>query len=419
MALLFTILLGLSTAILAYFIYTYSQQSFMRETEVAIDAEIASIVEWVQLTDNSDIREIIAHRQAHRKHHHYLLINKDGEKIAGDLDALPQEAERLTEGVILFFAQENRNAAKIHTLESGDQLLVARDISELSLLHEQRQLLSGLVILFMFIVIFVSFAISAFVVSRINRIAATAQNIIDTGDLSQRVPIDSDWDDLSNLAKVLNQFLRKIEELMSSVRTVSDNIAHDLRTPLTRLKYKLDQLDGEASTELASEADQMLATFNALLRIANIEAGRQENEFKAIDLSVVLNDVVELYEPLCDEKQINIHFSPTSFELEGDRNLLFQAFANILDNAVKFTPKKGDIRIEMDANRQIVISDNGPGVAEEERERVFNRLYRGESSRTSPGAGLGLSLVAAVVQLHNGSIELEDAKPGLSVTLKL
>lgn len=417
MALLFTILLGLSTAILSYFIYSFNQQGFIRETEAAIDADIAGIVEWTMLDESHDIDAILRHRQDTRRDQFYLLLNASGKKRAGNIDAMPKHADLLSEGIIMFDVGAQRVAAKIHTFDDGARLLVARDISDFLGEYEKIQLLSGLVILFMFIVIFVSFAISGFVVSRINRIASTAQSIMDTGDLSQRLPIDSTWDDLSNLARVLNRFLDRIEELLFGIRTVADNIAHDLRTPLTRLRNRLEKLDHGDSENLVAEADHLLDTFNALLRISNIETGKRHSAFETVALRTVMQDVVDLYEPLAEEKNVTLDVSLAPQDMTGDRDLLFQAFANLLDNAVKFTPDGGNISIALRDGPEIVIADTGPGIPEHDRKRVFERFYRGEASRTTQGSGLGLSLVAAVVELHRGRIALEDNAPGLKIRI--
>lgn len=283
--------------------------------------------------------------------------------------------------------------------------------------------LTGLGIVFMLLVILTSFAISTFVVGRTGHIAATAKSIMDTGDLSQRISIDSRWDDLGYMAEILNQLLARIEELMHGVKNVSDNIAHDLRTPLTRLRNNLETLQKNAGPQTAdlcenmvAEADRLLATFAALLRIARIETGRQRNQFVPLQMDAVIRDVLEMYEPVADEKNIRItaQLEPASYH--GDRDLLFQAFVNVLDNAIKFTPDGGTILITLD-NKTFSIADSGPGVAAADRDKIFERFYRTEASRNTPGNGLGLALVAAVVKLHGASIALADANPGLRISI--
>ena len=281
-----------------------------------------------------------------------------------------------------------------------------------------------LVITLMSLVVLVSFIISHFVVSRINSIAQTARDIMDTGDLSQRISIHTHWDDLSNLAQLLNRFLERNESLMDGIREVSNNIAHDLRTPLTHLRNQIEDMKSrdlkEADLdELLSEADQILAIFNSLLRISNIEKGKRLQAFEEIDLHALLSDVVELFEPLAEEKNIQLqHKKSSEIHIKGDRHLLFQLFANLLSNAIKFSPTGSDVIISATAS-EVIIADRGIGIADEEKELVFRRFYRSDASRSTEGNGLGLSLVKAIIDLHQGSIALEDNHPGLRVQIKL
>ncbi len=283
-------------------------------------------------------------------------------------------------------------------------------------------ILISIVFLLMLMVIGTSFFISVFVVRRINLIADTAKEIINTGDLSRRISVDTRWDDLSNLAQILNDLLDRIESLMEGVKRVSDNIAHDLRTPLSRLRSELETLKNdtenkEKAEKLIAEADQLLRTFNALLRIANIESGKRSQTFSTLNLDTVLNDIIEFYAPLAEEKNITISSNLPTATLKGDKDLLFQALANLLDNAIKFTPENGTISIATTKGPHITISDTGPGISEEDKGKVFDRFFRAETSRHTAGSGLGLSLVVAVIELHKGKITLKDNNPGLTVTL--
>lgn len=331
MAVLFTILLGISTSILVYFIYSYGQGRYISETEVVIDSST------------------------------YELI--------------------LVLGVLSIIA--------------------------------------------MSLVVIISFLISNFVVKRINIIGATAENIINTGNLSRRISIDTRWDDLSNLAGILNNLLARVESSMEDVRRVSDSIAHDLRTPLTRLKNNLEdaknsnEISEDKSDKLIEEADKLLQTFNAILRITNIEKGKRHSEFHNVNLKKIFIDVIELYEPLAETKKIKITEELENINFEGDKDLLFQAIANIVDNAIKFTPKNGEITLSLtkvsEGNISIEITDSGVGIKEGEKEKIFDRFFRGDKSRSSSGSGLGLSLVSAIVKLHKGTIEVENKNPqGLS-----
>lgn len=278
------------------------------------------------------------------------------------------------------------------------------------------------------------FYISFYVSDRINVIAETATRIIQTSDLSQRIPLDARWDDLSKLASILNSMLGEIEQLVNDIRTLSDNIAHDLRHPLTRLRNQMETMRGDALarndpklqqdfTRLIMECDGILSTFQAILRISNIESGKRHGGFLPLDIAQLLHDVVELYEPLATEKGITLHFATIPTRILGDKDLLFQTFTNLVDNAIKYTPAKGQVWVSAYPQNDIAhitIADSGLGISNEHKERVFNRFYRVERSRNLPGSGLGLSLVAAIIKLHNGTIALQDNIPcGLKVVVTL
>jgi len=276
------------------------------------------------------------------------------------------------------------------------------------------------------------FIVSFYVTKRINVIAQTATRIINTSDLSQRIPLDARWDDLGKLSSTLNTMLDEIEQLVNGIRTLSDNIAHDLRHPLTRLRNHIETMrEGSKDNaelqqklgELTLECDALLTTFQALLRISNIESGKRHSGFKHMDFTQLMHDVVELYEPLAAEKSIDLTFAPLPSQVMGDKDLLFQAFTNLIDNAIKYTPEHGTITIDMAQQEngvKVIIRDSGLGVSDEHKQRVFRRFYRVEHSRRAPGSGLGLSLVAAIIKLHSGFIQLHDNTPqGLCVTVTL
>lgn len=418
MALFFTLLLGISVSVLGYFNHYFSDKNFIERNEAVIDTELR------YLSDKAPDQLPLAEGRI------YLLLDSKNKKLKGDLAELPSNIIQTSKEVILFVSghPEKRYEAKIHTYVNGEKLLVGMDVTKAYAQNKKLKYLSLLGMGLMLIVIITSFLISTFVVGRTGHIAKIAHDIMRTGNLSQRIAQDSSWDDLGYLAQVLNGLLTKIEELMGNVRQVSDNIAHDLRTPLTRLRNKLEALQKEAEKSeakelaplcdaLTDEADQILNTFAALLRIARIESGQQKSNFTHIRLEQIIRDVIDLYEPLAEEKCINLETDIVPVSYNGDRDLIFQAFANLLDNAIKFTPIKGTIKLMLKSDKTFTLSDNGQGISDVDKEKVFQRFYRTEISRHTAGNGLGLSLVAAVIDLHDCRIALEDASPGLRVKI--
>jgi signal transduction histidine kinase len=249
------------------------------------------------------------------------------------------------------------------------------------------------------------------------------------GDLSERVPLRGGNDDFDQLGETLNAMLDRIEASLESVRRVSDNVAHELRTPLARLHADLDELRGaenaaerERLTEQAlAEAERLQSIFDALLRIARIESGRHLAGMKPIDLTLLLADAVEFHMPGAEARgqRIESDVAP-GLTIEGDRNLIFQAVSNLLDNAIKYGGEGGAMRVaaSRDGDRvRIAIADRGPGIAPEYRERVTERFFRVPATAAEPGTGLGLALVSAIVALHKGRMEIGDAGPGAQVTL--
>lgn len=286
--------------------------------------------------------------------------------------------------------------------------------------------LSVISIVALLLIAIAGYLISIFVVTRINRMADTASEIITTGDLTKRLSVDSRWDDLSFLCTVLNEMLDKIETLMEGVQHITNTVAHDLRTPLARLRNKLEQ--AESNTEdvsklaLVKEVDNLLKTFNALLSLSSLESGRQSSKFESFDLEKAVEDAVNFYIPLAQEKDQELVFDTIPMKYVGDRDLIFQVIANLLDNAIKFTPTKGRIEVHLQEKggvRQLLICDSGPGVPSESIDKIFDRFYRDQNQKHLEGSGLGLSLVQAVLKLHKAAINLENTYPGLRISVTL
>lgn len=377
-------------------------------------------------------------READR--YYYLLVDSEYRKLAGSLENWPGYRHH-GDGWLSFQIDvlnwEGREVdtdyfARTLELDNGDHLLVARHYGDVV---QNASLVGGVLIRTWIVTIILGtiggFVVGAKSVEQLDKINRTLHRIM-SGDLSERINEDRQRGELKDLATNVNNMLDRIQMLMEGMLQVTDNIAHDLRTPLTRLRNHLSDLQerlagepaGESVGNLIEEADAILATFSALLRIARVEAGNRRSAFASVDPRVLLLDVIELYEPLAMDKSISISESlQQDLWVEGDRDLLFQALANLIDNAIKYTPAGGQIRIELSAyNDKVFVSvaDTGCGIPEADRPKVFRRFYRVESSRSEqPGNGLGLSLVWAVVKLHNGNINLSDNYPGLRVTISL
>ena len=269
------------------------------------------------------------------------------------------------------------------------------------------------------------------VLKRIDVIRHTAGEIIE-GDLTQRMPFTQRNDEFDRLSIVLNRMLQRLEQSMQSMREVTDNLAHDLRTPLNRLRNRLEitQLKApnivnyqQAQQEAIEDVDALINTFNALLNIAQTESGTKRKKLESVDMSILLNGMGELYDVVAEEENINFEYViADNLMLQGNQQLLAQALTNLLDNAVKYTPENGNIKLHANAdedNLTINISDTGLGIPEEQREHVFKRFVRLDNARSTVGNGLGLSLVKAVMDLHDAEIQLSDNHPGLIVEIKL
>ncbi len=283
-------------------------------------------------------------------------------------------------------------------------------------------------ILLLALIFALSWGVAYYVATRFERIAATTGRIIETGNLRERLSVDSSWDDLSKLAVLLNRMLAELEARVDGIKSVSDNIAHDLRTPLMRLRARIEaDTEGDTREELLAELDHTLDIFRSLLRISSIEAGKQPLALSRVDAGALLADAAALYEPLAEEQGVQLVADVQELLIEADRDLLFQALANLVDNALKFTPSDGEVRcVARNEKDGIILSveDSGPGIPAEERELVLRRFVRLDDSRSAPGNGLGLPLVLAIAQRHGGSLELADAAPGktmpgLRATLRL
>jgi signal transduction histidine kinase len=373
----------------------------------------------------------------------YYLADQSGTKLAGNLSRLPPEIMGSTAGGVFRYApdvqstSEHLAVAVPVEIGDGEQLIVGRDVDE------QRRFASEMGTVYFLALGFLTlgglvagFAVSRVALKRIETINVAARSIM-AGDMTRRIAVTGAGDEFDVLATNLNAMLERIEALMSGLREVSDNIAHDLKTPLSRLRNSAEAALRETGADAYREglehtiekADELIKTFNSLLLVARLEAGALEGNAERFDVGRAVRDVAELYEPVAEERgmalAVNVEAGP---QLTANRQLVVQAVANLIENAIKYSGKpdsagnRAAISIDMRDHAEaieIAVADNGPGIAPEDRERVLKRFVRLEKSRTEPGTGLGLSLVQAVGRLHGGSVRLEDNHPGLRVVLTL
>jgi signal transduction histidine kinase len=379
----------------------------------------------------------------------YFLADAAGKKLAGNLESLPAEIAGSPTGGVFRYRREGDAANAGLSVDRlgvampvaagpGLHLVIGRDIDEQLALAARikRTFLWGFGALALAAVIAGLWA-GRSVLSRIDLINATTRSIM-AGDLSRRIPVTGSADELDELSQSLNGMLDRIEQLMNGLREVSDNIAHDLKTPLNRLRNSAEAAlresrgeDGyrEGLESTIEKADDLIKTFNALLLIARLEAGVVEESAEVFDLGRLVRDVAELYEPVAEEAGLALSIDvEDGIEIRANRQLVGQAVANLADNAIKYSarvehgppPPVIAVRaLARGAAAEISVADRGPGIEAKDRDRALRRFVRLEKSRTQPGTGLGLSLVAAVARLHNGAVSLEDNDPGLKVVVTL
>jgi signal transduction histidine kinase len=407
-----------------------------------LDAEKAEIERGH--SDAEALKEAIRSRSRPGGPALYFLADAQGRKQAGNLNRLPPELAGSANGGTFRYevaaGREHLAVAIPVAAGSGLVLLVGRDIEDQRIISDRirRSVLLGLGVLSL-IALGGGLAAGRMMLQRVESINQTSRSIM-TGDLSRRIPLSGSGDEFDDLASHLNAMIERIELLMNSLREVSDNIAHDLKTPLNRLRNRaeaalLDARGADAYREglerTIDEADDLIKTFNALLLIARLEAGAFDASKESFDVASLVRDAAELYEPVADEA--DVAFTTQISEVPAivaNRQLVSQAVINLIENALKYGrtshPAPGaqpaSIAVGVaarDGDVEISVADRGPGIAAADRERVLRRFVRLEECRTPPGTGLGLSLVAAVARLHGGRVRLEDNAPGLRVVLVL
>ena len=313
----------------------------------------------------------------------------------------------------------------------GSRLMATMIVEQNEDLHEWAEYLFEVFWVAGLLALLIGVTIGRRILLEVDRIGATAGEIM-AGDLARRVPLSGRGDEFDALAQRLNAMLDRVQQLVRGIREVSDNIAHDLRSPLTRLRSNLEVVnleprDGEeyreAIRQAIDESSQLLDTFNALLSIAQAEAGSRRTRWERVDLAALAGDVIELYQPFAEEQQqrLELH-GGDGLCVDGSRDLLAQALGNLIENAIKYTPAGGLVSLRVareNGHAEIRVCDSGPGIPAADRQRVLERFVRLESAREQGGNGLGLSLVAAVCKLHRAELTLSDADPGLCVHLRM
>jgi signal transduction histidine kinase len=433
LALLYAGMTGLSFIAL-FGVILWSTTHFMRhQLDDTVANEINEIVSDPQATNAAGLAAVVTGLSHHAGGFYYLLQDSTGAVLAGNMSAIspvvgirewatdPGMGQHRHRGVrgkgvavsdaYLFVGWSTH---QVHEMEE----MVTRSFSLGLIASVALALLGGVLA-------------GRRIMRKIESVSATTRDIV-AGDLTRRVHVSRVGDELDSLATSVNSMLDRIQALMNELQQVTSDIAHDLRTPLTRLRQRLELVQHptadvpelrEAVASTVAEIDVLLGIFSALLRIAQIESGARRSEFASLDLNELLGTVAELYRSSAEEKRQLFSLSiAEKLRVQGDRELLLQLFANLLENAIKHSPAGSTISLSALSRAgqlYIVIADNGPGIPAHLRGKVLQRFFRLESSRTTPGSGLGLSLAHAIIKLHDATFDLSDAEPGLTVTVAM
>jgi signal transduction histidine kinase len=438
LSLFYVLLFFLSVGALLAFIYVQTVAKIDLQADQATQADEKALIQDYTAQGIAGLIDAVEDRVAPDRVGDglYLLEDDDGSPLAANIQTWPN-VEPDANGWISFTVDRDDGPhlarGQTYELKDGSKLLVARDLH--ARLEFQGLMLDALYTasaLTLVLGVGGGLLISRWMLDRLGAINRTAERIM-AGDLSHRIATTGSNDEFDQLSDALNAMLEEIRRLMNGMRTVTDNIAHDLRSPLTRMKNRLEMLlreDGDLASQrqaiekTIADADQLLATFTALLSIADAESGSARAGMTPLDLGALVADVVELYEPAAEEREITLEHAAYAATVVGSRQLLFQAIANLIDNAIKHTPSGGRISLTLTKGSaggqrevNLRVADTGPGIPEADRARVFEPFVRLDASRSTPGSGLGLALVAAIARLHGARVELADNCPGLAVTL--
>ena len=410
------------------------------QIEQTVDAEIRALSEQYAQGGLRQLVNAVERRVRAPGGSLYLLSSHAGDVIVGNIEPPNFTPSGGTELVETPYERRGEPGVKhpallrLFLLPGGFRLLIGHDIEDHEVLRGILRRALGVSLFWLALVgalggLFVSHRM----LERVDVMSGSARRIM-AGDMHERLAISGAGDELDRLAENFNAMLERISELMAGLREVSDNIAHDLKTPLTRLRNRAEAAlragsnDSEHRAALATvieESDNLIRVFNALLMIARAEAGYSSDNMAVFDADSVVRDIAEMYEPVAEEQGVHLDVAAQDgLEVTGSRELLGQALVNLVDNALKYGGTGDAPRIAIEARRvgdrvEIIVADRGPGIAPSDRERVVGRFVRLENSRSRPGSGLGLSLAAAVARMHHGALRIEDNAPGLRVALSL
>ncbi len=441
LAALYLILFAVSVGALLGYVYWNTAVLLQEQTDYTIQAEVQALADQYQLRGLNGILDTVQRRSSDENGAVYLLAAPAGERIAGNLTDLPVVPKGDTSWIEFPLRVENGPARESHVarafyteLAGGFKLIVGRDVESLRQFATIiRQTIYYALAIALVLGLGGGLLMSRNFLRRVDAITEASRTIM-AGNMSGRMPMTGSNDELDRLALALNQMLDQIESLMAAMKEVSSNVAHDLKTPLTRIKARVEAAlrsnseaeYREALENTVDESDRLLDTFNALLSIARAEAGQARSGLVPIDAGELIADVVDLYEPMAEEQGGTLTFAVSpGLTVLGDRQLLAQALTNLLDNALKYGARAGEtpeiaVSGAIEGDKVVItVADHGAGIPEEDRGRVTERFVRLDASRSKPGNGLGLSLVSGVMKLHKGTLLLEDNHPGLKAKLVL
>ena len=433
-----------AAALLAYFALN-TGRLITEQITATVETEIAVLTEQYTVGGLRRLVLILENRSLRPGSSLYLVTTPTGQALAGNVGSLaPGVIDRTGWSETVYRRLDEQDTAehsalvRVVQLSGGFRLLVGRDLEERGRMREIITAAArGSVALVVVLGLAGGFFVTRRVLRRFDAMTATTQRIM-AGDLSERLPVAGTGDELDRLASNLNDMLDRIEALMLGLKEVSDNIAHDLKTPLTRLRNRCEAALRTANDEpeyrgalesMLDESEGLIRTFDALLMIARAESGHSRDNMKDFDAAEIVRGVGELYEPVAEEKGLSLKVEAADGAMiRGNRELLSQSLANLVDNAIKYSRPEGDITeaqeivlsARPDGDRVLIgVADHGPGIAEADRARAVERFVRLPQSAAEPGSGLGLSLAAAVARLHGGELRLEDNTPGLKAVMDL